>query len=114
MFEHMYIAGLHEPPVPQFPQSTNDLLNQCSPIVPMRAARSNVLTIHEPIHPHPLIQIPPRQLTTSKTIFLRHWLEKMERLDVIGPSEPTDLLSPIHLVQKTDKQHNRGHSSVYS
>lgn len=102
----MYNAGLNEPSLPQFPQSINELLVQCAPISPIRAARFNVLTIGEPILPHPVIQIPPRQLTTSKTTFLRQWLERMERLDVIGTSEPTDLLSPIHLVPKMDKSHN--------
>lgn len=106
LFENMYIAGLNQPKLPQFPQPINELLNLCRPTSPMRAATFDVQTIGEPLPSFPLIQIAPRQMTTTKTSFLRTWLEKMETLDAIGPARPTDLLSPIHLVPKYDKSHN--------
>lgn len=92
-----------QPSSPQFTASINALLSKCSPTVPMRQANFSISTIGQLSLPTLPIKIPARILATAKTAFLQNFVGRMKKLDVIEDGHIGDFLSPVHLVQKFDK-----------
>lgn len=108
IYKHQLLEGLYfldQPQPPRFPAPINDLLHQCRPTVPMREAKFVVSTIGEHSPPPTPIQERPRDLSNSKLLFLEKFVSNMTAAEVLAKGELGDFLSPLHLVQKLDKNH---------
>lgn len=108
IYKHHLLEGLYfldQPPPPRFPASINDLLDQCCPTTPMRKANFTISTIGEHSPPPAPIQERPRDLSKSKLLFLENFVSNMTAAEVLTKGELGDFLSPLHLVQKLDKDH---------
>lgn len=108
IYKHHLLSGfyfLDQPPPPRFPASINALLEQCRPTIPMRKANFSVSTIGEHTAPAAPIQERPRDLSATKLQFLEKFVTSMTEAEVLTKGELGDFSSPLHLVQKLDKNH---------
>lgn len=101
------VCVIRQPSVPQFPVGILTLLQKTARVVPHRRANSVLSTVGKLKPDAQPVQTHARVMNEERLLFIKQWLEGKINEEIVKPAFVDAWLSPIHLVAKLDKSHNR-------